>query len=245
MLDGGALNSQEVWGIHVGVTAKGARAWPDEIKEMAVRKVAEGAMASAVAEEFGITAGLFYKWLRAAREHGSSVDFVELLPPAKAPEKTVEKQPVSHACVIRLCQTELTVPSGFFARRVDRDLARDEGGPLMIPSNSFRIYLATKPIDFRKGMDGLVAYVTNSFDLDPYDGAIWLFRSRRADRLKLIVWDGSGLVLIVKRLNGKPFVWPKAQGTPVTPTEVQFEALFAGNDWRQLPATSTRKPVFV
>lgn len=115
----------------------------------------------------------------------------------------------------------------------------------MIPSNSFRIYFATKPIDFRKGMDGLVAHVANSFDLDPYDGAIWVFRSRRADRLKLIVWDGSGLVMAVKRLNGKQFVWPKAQGAPVTLTKVQFEALFAGLDWRQLPATATRKPVFV
>ncbi len=115
----------------------------------------------------------------------------------------------------------------------------------MIPSNNFRIYLATKPIDFRKGMDGLVAHVANSFDLDPYDGAIWLFRSRRADRLKLIVWDGSGLVLVMKRLNGKPFIWPKAQSTPVMLTKVQFEALFAGIDWRQLSTVATRKPEFV
>ncbi len=51
--------------------------------------------------------------------------------------------------------------------------------------------------------------------------------------------------MAVKRLNGKQFVWPKAQGVPVTLTKVQFEALFAGLDWRQLPATATRKPVFV
>ena len=51
--------------------------------------------------------------------------------------------------------------------------------------------------------------------------------------------------MAVKRLNGKQFVWPKAQGVPVTLTKVQFEALFAGLDWRQLPAAATRKPVFV
>lgn len=116
---------------------------------------------------------------------------------------------------------------------------------MMIPSNSVRIYLATRPIDFRKGMDGLVAYVANNFELDPYDGAVWIFRSRRADRLKLIVWDGTGLVLVVKRLNGKSFVWPKLQSGPTTLTKVQFEALFAGIEWRDLRTPATRKPVFV
>lgn len=51
-------------------------------------------------------------------------------------------------------------------------------------------------------MDGLVAHVANHFELDPFDGAVYVFRSRRADRLKLLVWDGTGLVLTMKRLNG-------------------------------------------
>jgi transposase len=116
---------------------------------------------------------------------------------------------------------------------------------VIIPSGNFRIFIATEPIDFRKGMDGLVAQIANSFDLDPYDGAIWLFRSRRADRLKLIVWDGTGLVLVMKRLNGKSFVWPKVQPRPVALSNVQFEALFSGIDWRDLSSTATRKPIFV
>jgi len=90
---------------------------------------------------------------------------------------------------------------------------------MISPSGNFRIFLAAEPVDFRKGMDGLAACVANNFDLDPYSGAIYVFRSRRADRLKLLVWDGSGLVLIMKRLNGKRFTWPKPQSEPVTLTK--------------------------
>lgn len=115
----------------------------------------------------------------------------------------------------------------------------------MIPSNSVRIFLATKTVDVRKGMDALVAYVANDVELDPCDGAVWIFRSRRADRLKLVVRDGSGLVLVAKRLNGKSFVWPKPQSGPTTLTKVQFEALFSGIEWRNLRSPVTRKPVFV
>ncbi|WP_264211151.1 IS66 family insertion sequence element accessory protein TnpB [Leisingera thetidis] len=60
---------------------------------------------------------------------------------------------------------------------------------MMSPASNFRIYLASEPADFRKGMDGLAACVANSFKLDPYSGAIYLFRSRRADRLKILVGD--------------------------------------------------------
>ncbi len=42
---------------------------------------------------------------------------------------------------------------------------------MIFPANGYRIFMATAPVDFRKGMDGLAAYVTNQFDLDPYSGA--------------------------------------------------------------------------
>lgn len=54
-----------------------------------------------------------------------------------------------------------------------------------------------------------MARIANSFNLDPYDGAIWVFRSRHADRLKLIVWDGTGLVLVMKRLTVRASFGPK------------------------------------
>ncbi|MDD8023097.1 MAG: IS66 family insertion sequence element accessory protein TnpB [Paracoccaceae bacterium] len=67
---------------------------------------------------------------------------------------------------------------------------------MFAPAGDFKIYVASQPVDFRKGMDGLAAIVQGEFDLDPFSGAIFVFRSKRADRLKLIVWDGTGLILI-------------------------------------------------
>ncbi|MCA1371871.1 IS66 family insertion sequence element accessory protein TnpB [Bradyrhizobium sp. BRP14] len=55
-----------------------------------------------------------------------------------------------------------------------------------------RIYVATRPIDFRKGHDGLAALVQPMFGLDAFSGAAFVFRSKRADRIKILVWDKTG-----------------------------------------------------
>lgn len=64
-----------------------------------------------------------------------------------------------------------------------------------------RIMVASKPIDFRKGMDSLAAMVMQALACDPFTGDAFIFRSKRSDRLKLLVWDGPGLCLIAKRLE--------------------------------------------
>ena len=71
--------------------------------------------------------------------------------------------------------------------------------------------MATRPVDFRKGHDGLAAVVQEMFGLDPFSGAAFVFRSKRADRIKLLVWDRTGMVLVHKRLEGGKFVWPQVQ----------------------------------
>ena len=63
-----------------------------------------------------------------------------------------------------------------------------------------RVMVASKPVDFRRGMDGLAALVTQALFADPFAGDVFIFRSKRTDRLKLIFWDGSGLCLVSKRL---------------------------------------------
>ncbi|MEP3846060.1 MAG: IS66 family insertion sequence element accessory protein TnpB [Paracoccaceae bacterium] len=109
-------------------------------------------------------------------------------------------------------------------------------------ANSFKIYIANAPVDFRKGMDGLAAIVVNEFDLDPFDGALFVFRSKRADRLKIIVWDGTGLVLVHKRIEGQGFVWPRISDGTISISKAQFEALFDGLNWKSISERMTFHP---
>lgn len=113
---------------------------------------------------------------------------------------------------------------------------------MIAPLSHRRVYLATKPVDFRKGMDGLASLVMSEFDLDPFSGAIFVFRSKRSDRLKMIIWDGTGLVLIYKRLEGRGFTWPIIKDGVVSLSKTQFEALFEGIDWRRVQTRRERTP---
>jgi transposase len=101
-----------------------------------------------------------------------------------------------------------------------------------------RVMVASKPVDFRRGMDGLAALVTQALLADPFAGDVFIFRSKRADRLKLILWDGSGLCLVTKRLEAGNFVWPPVQDGAVTLSAAQLRMLFTGMDWTQIAARS-------
>ena len=72
--------------------------------------------------------------------------------------------------------------------------------------------VATKPVDFRKGAEGLAALVREKMGADPFSGTIYVFRAKRADRVKLIFWDGTGVCLFAKRLEDGKFRWPKRAG---------------------------------
>ena len=63
------------------------------------------------------------------------------------------------------------------------------------PTGAVRVLVATKPVDFRKGAEGLAALVRETMKADPFDGAIYVFRAKRADRIKLVFWDGTGVCL--------------------------------------------------
>jgi len=110
------------------------------------------------------------------------------------------------------------------------------------PGPSTKIFVATKPVDFRKGHDGLAALVQNHLHHKPFDGAVYVFRAKRTDRLKLIFWDGSGLVMAYKRLEQHQFKWPKVRDGVMRLDPAQFEALFAGLDWRRVTACETLPP---
>ncbi|MET4115912.1 transposase [Bradyrhizobium sp. JR1.5] len=66
--------------------------------------------------------------------------------------------------------------------------------------------------------------------LDPFSGAAFVFRSKRADRIKILVWDQTGLVLVHKRLEGCKFVWPAIADGAMRMSPAMFAALFEGLD---------------
>ena len=61
--------------------------------------------------------------------------------------------------------------------------------------------MAIKPVDFRKGMDGLAKLVKDEMMADPFSGVVYVFRAKRANRVKMLWWDGSGVVLYAKWLE--------------------------------------------
>jgi transposase len=63
------------------------------------------------------------------------------------------------------------------------------------------VLVATRPVDFRKGAEGLAAVVKDQMKLEPFSGVVFVFRAKRADRIKLLWWDGTGVCLLAKRLE--------------------------------------------
>ena len=113
---------------------------------------------------------------------------------------------------------------------------------MIFPSNRVRILVATQPVDFRKGHDGLTAMVQSVLRKDPFTGTVFVFRAKRADRLKLLYWDGTGLAMGYKRLEDTTFTWPAIKDGMMALNLAQFEALFSGLDWRMVKALDTRAP---
>lgn len=97
-----------------------------------------------------------------------------------------------------------------------------------------RVLLATRPVDFRKGAHGLAALAAEVLGEDPFSGAVIVFRAKRADRVKLLVWDGSGLVLVWKQLQQGAFCWPPIVDGVMRLSPVAFAALFDGLDWTRV-----------
>jgi transposase len=96
-----------------------------------------------------------------------------------------------------------------------------------------RVYLACGVTDMRKGMVGLSMLVQQGLAEDPFAGAVFAFRGRRAGLIKLIWHDGIGLCMLTKRLERGQFVWPSASTTGrIALSSAQLAALLDGCEWR-------------
>jgi transposase len=111
-----------------------------------------------------------------------------------------------------------------------------------IPTGT-RVLLATRPIDFRKGAHSLAGLAQEVLAEDPFSGAVIVYRATRSDRVKMLVWDGSGFVLICKQLQQGSFRWPPIVDGIIKLSVIEFVALFDSLDWTRIqPAKGILRP---
>ena len=105
-----------------------------------------------------------------------------------------------------------------------------------------RVLLAARPVDFRKGMDGLAALVQQALRDDPFRGDVFIFRPKRADRVRILVYDGTGLVLYSKRLKAGRLCWPSPADGVVRLSAAQLATLLEGLPWHRLQPRAIPRP---
>lgn len=112
-----------------------------------------------------------------------------------------------------------------------------------------RVLVAVEPVDFRKGIDGLVRLCRERLAADPFSGSVFVFRSRRQTAIKLLVYDGCGFWLCQKRLSAGRFrCWPGSTDSASRELEShELVVLLAGGDpeaaqgapiWRRVKAAA-------
>ena len=116
------------------------------------------------------------------------------------------------------------------------------------PSGNVRVYLACGVTDMRRGIDGLSALVETAIKEAPGSGAIFGFRGKRADRIKLLWWDGQGFCLFYKILERGYFPWPTAKEGVAHLTQAQLSMLSKGSigvDRRGLLLPAERRKSYI
>lgn len=97
-----------------------------------------------------------------------------------------------------------------------------------------QVWLVVEPIDMRQGIDGLSLRIQQALGRSPCDGSAFAFTNRAGTRLKLLVWDGTGVWLCLRRLHRGHFVWPRSGDTVCTLSAEQWKWLTCGVDWQRL-----------
>lgn len=95
--------------------------------------------------------------------------------------------------------------------------------------DDLKVYLHREAIDFRAGLNGLAIMVEQALGLDPFAKAVYVFRNRRRDRVKILGWDRNGFWLLIKRLEQDRFIWPSEATVPSLTVE-QLHWLLDGID---------------
>ena len=92
-----------------------------------------------------------------------------------------------------------------------------------------KVYLAPGYTDLRRGIDGLASIVRFQFELDPYDkNTLFLFCGRKNSRIRALLWEGDGFLLMYKRLDNGSFRWPRSADEAMVITDDQYRMLMQG-----------------
>ena len=121
---------------------------------------------------------------------------------------------------------------------------------MMLPGGELQVLVATRPVDFRRQADTLAAFVQEALGLNPFSGTVYVFRAKRADRVKLLWWDGTGICLLAKRLEGAKFRWPPIEATGeagktqhvMRLSPGQLAALLEGTVWANAEVQPVERP---
>jgi transposase len=237
------------------ITGTGRRRhFTDDFKARVVAEtLVSGAVVSDVARRHGLTPQQVFTWRRQAREavattESKTLQFVPAIvetallsrPTSALPGKRTRH--AQRSCASIEVEIEgVSVRIGY-GRQDDRGGASSLEGRRILAGTVRVVVVATKPVDFRKGMDGLAALVKEQLKFDPFSGVVFCFRAKRADRVKLIFWDGTGLCLFAKRLEGGKFRWPRIEDGVMRLSAAQLSALIEGLDWARVHARRVVAP---
>lgn len=104
-------------------------------------------------------------------------------------------------------------------------------------NSDLKVVLVTFPIDFRAGVNKLASLVANELCRNPYSSDVFVFRSKRSDRLRLLHFDGSGMFMMSKWLEAGKFVWPPVQNGVIKLTFAQMVLLRnSSRGWQKMVA---------
>lgn len=108
------------------------------------------------------------------------------------------------------------------------------------PLSPEQVFLAVEPVDIRQGVDKLSLRVQQTLGRAPCDGSAYAFRNKNANRIKLLIWDGTGVWLCVRRLHQGRFIWPQSTDSVFTLSQADWQWLTCGIDWRRVSAQPQR-----
>ena len=99
-----------------------------------------------------------------------------------------------------------------------------------------QVWLAVEPVDMRLGIDGLSLKLQQALGRSPCDGSAYAFRNRNGTRIKLLIWEGTGVWLCQRRLHRGHFTWPRNPTAVFTLTAIQWNGRVTGIEWQRLDA---------